>query len=177
MKSIREMNVQELGAFISCHLQKYGLEITLTGGSCVTIYTNNQYKSMDLDFVETYFTKRKDLKRYLAELGFEEENRYFKHPETDYFIEFPPGPLAVGGEPIKEINIIHTEVGDLQIISPTECVKDRLASFFFWNDRQCLSQAVLVARSNEINLAEIKRWSLKEGEEQKFTEFLSLLKK
>ncbi|MDO9578611.1 MAG: hypothetical protein Q7J16_12060 [Candidatus Cloacimonadales bacterium] len=176
MKKIKEMNVQELGAYISSHLQKHGVEITLTGGSCVTIYSDNQYISMDIDFVETYYTKRKDLKKYLVEIGFTEENRYFKHPETDYFIEFPPGPLAVGEEAIKEIQTIHTDVGELRIISPTECVKDRLASFYFWNDRQCLNQAIMVAKNNEINLEEVKRWSLKEGEEKKFNEFESLLK-
>ncbi|MCF7794638.1 MAG: hypothetical protein K9N09_11845 [Candidatus Cloacimonetes bacterium] len=177
MKSIKEMDVKELGAYICSHLQKYGIEITLTGGSCVTIYSQNQYVSMDLDFVETYYTKRNELKKHLKEIGFIEKNRYFKHPETELFIEFPPGPLAVGEEAIKEIEIIKTAVGELRIISPTECVKDRLASFYFWNDRQCLNQAVMVAKHNKINLSEVKRWSTKEGETEKFNEFISLLDK
>ncbi|HPR18826.1 MAG TPA: hypothetical protein PLD62_11335, partial [Candidatus Cloacimonadota bacterium] len=134
-----------------------------------------RYVSGDLDFVEAYYTKRKDLRNHLSEIGFIEKNRYFKHPETELFIEFSPGPLAVGAEPIKEIQTLHTSVGDLRIISPTECVKDRLASFYFWSDRQCLEQAVLVAKNNKIDLEEVKRWSIKEEEEVKFGEFLKLL--
>jgi len=175
MKSIKEMSVTELAAFVCSHLKKHGIEVTLTGGSCVTIYSENRYVSGDLDFVEAYYTKRKDLRNHLSEIGFIEKNRYFKHPETELFIEFSPGPLAVGAEPIKEIQTLHTSVGDLRIISPTECVKDRLASFYFWSDRQCLEQAVLVAKNNKIDLEEVKRWSIKEEEEVKFGEFLKLL--
>ena len=177
MKKIGEMSRVELAAFICTHLAKCGIEITLTGGSCVSIYSENQYSSMDLDFIERISAKRKFLAKCLEEIGFYEKDRYFLHPDTELFVEFPPGPLAVGNEPITDIITIETEVGDLKIISPTESVKDRLAAYYFWNDLQCLDQAVLVADNNTINVAEVKRWSLTEGEEEKFEIFLSKLKK
>jgi hypothetical protein len=98
----------------------------------------------------------------LAEIGFGEEGRYFTHPETEYFLEFPAGPLAVGGEPPQRIVVLGFETGDLAALSPTDCVKDRLAAYFHWNDQQCLEQALLVACASDIDLAEIKRWSFKE---------------
>ena len=177
MKKIGEMSREELAAFICTHLAKFGIEITLTGGSCVSIYSYNQYSSMDLDFIERISTKRKFLAKCLEEIGFYEKDRYFVHPDTELFVEFPPGPLAVGNEPITDIITIETEIGDLKIISPTESVKDRLAAYYFWNDLQCLDQAVLVADHNTINVAEVKRWSLTEGEEKKFEIFLGKLKK
>jgi len=176
MKKISEMDLKELGAYISTHLKKCGIDVTLTGGSCVSIYSENRYVSMDLDFVEKSYTKRKDLVRCLSRIDFYEENRYFKHSETDYVIEFPPGPLSVGGEPIEDIITLHTDTGDMRIISPTECVKDRLASYYFWNDMQCFEQAILVAKFNEININEVKRWSVKEGEEEKYEIFQRKLK-
>jgi hypothetical protein len=175
MKTIKEMSLEELAAFISANLRKNNIEVILTGGSCVSIYSENKYVSMDLDFVETFYTKRKDLVKCLIGLGFYEENRYFKHPDTDYIVEFPPGPLAVGNEPIKDIIILQFETGELRIISPTECVKDRLAAFYFWNDRQCLDQAILVTKMNDINLDEVERWSKNEGEKDKFKKFLKEL--
>jgi hypothetical protein len=39
----------------------------------------------------------------MFEIGFTESNRYFFYPETEFFVEFPSGPLAVGSEPVKEI--------------------------------------------------------------------------
>jgi hypothetical protein len=66
------------------------------------------------------------------------------------------------------------ETGILRIISPTDCVKDRLAAYFYWDDRQCLEQGVLVAKDNEIDLDEIERWSKQEG---KLGEFLEIKKR
>ena len=31
----------------------------------------------------------------------------------------------------------------LKLLSPTDCVKDRLAAYYHWNDRQSLEQAIL----------------------------------
>ena len=170
------MEMKELAAYVATHLRKSGIDIVLTGGGCVSIYSENKYVSMDLDFIVQNFIKRSQLIESLSEIGFYEENRYFKHKDTEIIIEFPPGPLSIGEEPIKDIITINTEFGDLRIISPTESVKDRLAAFYFWNDMQCLEQALLIAQSNKIVVEEIKRWSLKAGEEKKFIIFLEKLK-
>jgi hypothetical protein len=53
--------------------------------------------------------------------------------------------------------------GTLRVISPTDCVKDRLAAYYHWGDRQSLEQAILVAEESDVDLNEIKRWSEKEG--------------
>jgi hypothetical protein len=41
----------------------------------------------------------------------------------------------------------------------------------FWNDLQGLEQAVLVAKSQSVDLMEIKRWSKAEGKEREFNAF------
>jgi len=96
MKALKEMSVGELAAFISSQLRKLNIEVVLTGGSCVAIYSENAYVSLDLDFIDNQFTKRRKIKEALQEIGFEEKNRYFCHPDTPFFVEFPAGPLAVG---------------------------------------------------------------------------------
>jgi hypothetical protein len=45
VKPVKEMSVGELAAFISTHLKENGLEVVLSGGSCVAIYSHNQYVS------------------------------------------------------------------------------------------------------------------------------------
>ncbi|MFZ5453503.1 MAG: hypothetical protein ACOZF2_16715 [Thermodesulfobacteriota bacterium] len=75
------------------------------------------------------------------------------------FLEFPPGPPSVGKEPIKEVEVLRFSTGELRIISPTDCVKDRLAAYYHWGDRQSLEQAVLVAKDNQVDLDELERWS------------------
>jgi hypothetical protein len=104
----------------------------------------------------------------MATLGFQEKGRYFEHPETEYLVEFPPGPLSVGDEPVKQIDEIELATGTLRVISPTDCVKDRLCAYFFWGDNQGLAQAVLVAQTQDIDIQEIERWSIAVGKEEQF---------
>jgi hypothetical protein len=40
------MSIGELAAFVSSHLQRYGIEVVLYGDSCVSIYTQNKYASL-----------------------------------------------------------------------------------------------------------------------------------
>ncbi len=169
------MSIGELGAFVSGYLEDYGVKIILTGGACVSIYSDNRYQSYDLDFIEEMPVGRRRLSDILADVGFVEESRYFRHPETEFFLEFPPGPLSVGGEPMKDIISKKFSTGTLRMISPTDCVKDRLAGFYHWDDRQSLEQAMMVARAQEVDLLEISRWSEREGESEKFEIFMNLL--
>ena len=134
----------------------------------MSIYTANRYQSFDLDFIVNLPTRRARITQLLAEIRFAEENRYFKHPDAEFFLEFPPGPLAVGDEPVKEIVQMGFATGELQLISPTDCVKDRLAGYFHWGDLQCLDQACLVAASCDIDLKELARWVRHEGKEPEF---------
>lgn len=158
------MSIGELAAFVSSHLRRYGIEVVLSGGSCVSIYTQNKYASLDLDFIDFGSIGLRKLKKVLEGIGFfYQKDRYFKSSATDIFLEFPPGPLSVGEEPVKEIVTLNFPTGELRIISPTDCVKDRLAAYYHWGDRQSLEQAVLVAQDNEIDLNEIERWSMAEG--------------
>jgi hypothetical protein len=175
MKPIKDMSAGELAAFVGSHLARHGIEVVLTGGSCVSIYSNNLFVSADLDFVDNHFTKRKKVKDALSQIGFSEENRYFKHPDTAFIVEFPAGPLAVGGEPVKEVLILEFPTGALRIISPTDCVKDRLAGYYHWQDRQCLEQAILVTKTNTIDLLEIEGWSRREGKLGEFRKIRKLL--
>lgn len=162
------MSRLELAGFVSAECRKNGINVVLSGGSCVSIYSEEKYVSMDLDFVNVAFTKRNLIRNVMESLGFHEENRYFRHPDTDLLVEFPPGPLGVGEEPIKKIDELQTGTGVLRIISPTDCVKDRLVWYYHERDTECLRQAILVASHRAIDLKEIERWSKAEGSSREF---------
>ena len=125
--------------------------------------------------INANFAKRSNIKTVMEKLGFHEQGRYFIHPETAFFVEFPDGPLSVGEEPVKDISEFTLSTGTLKILSPTDCVKDRLCAFYFWNDLQGLEQAVLVAQNNPVDVKEIKRWSKVEGKEKEFSVFAKKL--
>ena len=114
----------------------------------------------------------------MEKIGFMQEapNR-FVNENCDFYIEFIAPPVAIGSEaPIKKYNKIKTKKGEITLFTPTDCVKDRLAAYYHWNDPQSLEQALLVARNQKINMRNIEFWSKKEGKIQEFRKFKELLK-
>jgi len=177
MKSIKIMTNAELAAFIESHLLDRGIDVVLSGGACVSIYSNGKYISMDLDLINIYLERRSKIRKAMQEIGFSEEGRHFIHSGTDFFVEFPAGPLSVGEEPVKKVDEHKLATGILRIISPTDCVKDRLASYYHWNDAQSLEQAILVAQAQKIDIKEIERWSKVERKLAGFKHFKDRLLK
>ena len=78
---------------------------------------------------------------------------------------FVAGPLGIG----DDVNIVPNRelVGEqaLKILSPTDRVRDRLASYIHFGARECLDQAVLVANAKVVDWDKIERWCLGEGDE------------
>jgi hypothetical protein len=120
--------------------------------------------------------RAKRSERHWKCFGFTPHGRHFVHPDTVFFVEFPTGPLMVGNQRVQHVFERKTLAGQLRLLSPTDCVKDRLAAFYHWNDRQSLEQAVLVAKAQKTDLGDIRRWSLAERQEQKFLLFERALK-
>ncbi len=163
--------IEELAAIVSTTLEAAGIIAVLSGGAVVSIYTNNEYESRDLDFISSASTSR--IAAAIAELGFKREGRMFSHPSTPLFVEFPTGPLAIGDELIRETEVgeKRTAAGTIRLLTPTQCVMDRLAAYFHWNDRQSLDQAVMVALSQGVSLAKLDAWARREGMTEKLRKF------
>lgn len=177
MKKIENMTGVELAAHIQSHLQREGISVVLSGGTAVTFHSSSKYVSKDLDLINVNFARRTRIRDAMEKIGFQEKGRYFFHLETEILVEFPDGPLSVGKEPVKDISEIELTTGLLRVLSPTDCVKDRLCAFYFWGDQQALAQAILVAESQEVDLGEVKRWSKVEGKEGEYRIFKRSLSK
>jgi hypothetical protein len=174
--NLKNISLKDLALHISDHLRKNGVDCVLTGGACVAIHTELGYISYDLDFVPLSYQSRRRIREILEKIGFREEGRHFTHEDTLFFIEFISPPLAIGGEPVKEISTIEERGMVLKLLSPTDCTKDRLAAYYHWDDEPSLEQALLVCRSVSVDLKEVERWSRKEGMEKKFTIFKKRLR-
>jgi hypothetical protein len=176
MKITFKTSLTELAAIVSTALTEAGLEAVLSGGSVVTIYSDNEYQSQDLDFVTP--EKMKDLTAVMMVLGFEKQSRrHFTHPNSEWFVEFPSAPLAVGNEPVRKWDQLKTGVGIIQILSPTQSVMDRLAEYYAWKDKKNFEQAVMIAVRHPIDISKIKSWSKAENELEKFDHFVEAVKK
>ena len=156
---------KELAAIVSQALEAAGIHATLSGGGAVSIYSEGMYVSNDLDFVTS--TNREQLSAVLAPLAFtlQEDGRHFVSKNTDLFLEFPAGPLAFGDRQVEhdDIPLLETEWGPLRIITPTQCIMDRLIAFWHWNDRQSWEQALMVARNHDVDVQYLRAFAVEEG--------------
>lgn len=175
MKKLKDMSLQEVGGFICDALLIADIHVVLSGGSCVEIYSQGNYTSHDLDFINQYNEKKAKIKLVMLSLGFKESTKYFYHDDVEHIIEFPPGPLGVGDAPVEEIAKIKTHTGILRLLTPTDCIKDRLAAFYHWDDEQSLQQAAWVADKNKFDLDSVKTWSMNEGMQDKYLQFKELV--
>ncbi len=136
----------------------------------------NRYVSGDLDYVS--YDSIKMIKPVLERIGFRQEgpNR-FVNKQCAFYVEFVSPPVGIGKQvPIEEFNEITCVEGRIVLLTPTDCVKDRLSAYYHWNDPQALEQAILVAKNQKVDLEVVEAWSGKEGKRIKYQEFLKLLK-
>lgn len=174
-KISKKTTLRELALLVGDCLRSDGIDAVLTGGGVVSIYTNNRYESYDLDFIS--FSPQEEISNSLLKIGFKKsEGRYYRHPRSDYYIEFPAPPLSIGNQPIERFNELQSEEGYLKLLTPTHCVMDRLAAYYYWNDRQSLDQAIWVAEEHTVDMIEVQKWSNEEGMSDKFKMFASLIK-
>jgi len=176
--NFKEMKPIEIASYVCEELSRIGVKTTLSGGFCVEVYSFGEYTSMDIDLIDQSINKHNEIKKKMQELGFKQEGKNYRHPDTSYTVEFPSSPLAIGQELIHEDNIaeIETEYGVLRIITPTDSVKDRLAAYYHWKDERSLEQAILVASKHKVDFESIRNWSILEDSEEKFEKFMEIFK-
>jgi len=160
-------------------LGRSGIVAVLTGGSAATVYAPQAYQSDDMDFVLTFGPEGTGrAAEALGELGFRLRDGAYHHENGVHIVEFPPGPLAVGDDLIHAWDTLTRDGRTLTILSPTDCVRNRLASYYYFRDRSALNAAVGVALAHRsrIDVELVRRWTLREasgsGEEARIVRML-----
>jgi hypothetical protein len=176
MRSLnKKMSLQDFAIAVAEALKEKEMEVILTGGAVVSIYSEGKYVSKDADFLS--LTDHQSIKQAMHDLGFKNLGKDFYHDNSQFTVEFPGYELVIGDEPMKAEGKIKSGNFTLKLLSPTQCVMDRLAAFYHWKDRQSLQQAVMVAQNHPVKIKSIETWSAKEGMSDRFKVFLQELKK
>lgn len=115
MKPVAEMSPEELAGLICQTLHDAGITVTLTGGSCVAIWSEGKYVSDDVDFIAEGPVPPRTLRAALEALGFKPKGGFFEHPDTRFYVEFPVGPLMIGRQRIEEVSERQTPAGKLRL--------------------------------------------------------------
>jgi hypothetical protein len=168
--------LRELAFIVGAALADAGTIAVLSGGGAATVYAPESNQSRDLDFILGFRSALMGAsKQPLIDLGFEERGATFYHPAIPFSVEFPAGPLAIGDELITEWDTLEENQRVLNILTPTDCVRDRLAWFVYYNDFRAVDQAVAVAARQPFHLDVVRDWCGREGAAQKFDVFMARL--
>lgn len=171
MKLGRESSLIAVAVHVARALGGAGIRAVLTGGACASLHTDGRIKSFDLDFVLQGVVPARRLDEAMAAAGFARKGSQYFRPGVRFVVEFPAGPLGIGTD--DRIRPLEQRIrgATLLALSPTDSCRDRLAGFYHWNDRQCLSAAVAIARRHRVDMSLIRRWSVREGFLAAFEEF------
>lgn len=168
MLDFNKMNALEVASFIATKLKDNNIDVVLSGGFCTQVYSKNEYISYDIDLVTRYSGNIKEIEAVMLSLGFNRKAgnlRYFSHPEFEYTVEFPSGPVAIGDSLIKEFAEIGTKAGTIKILRITDALKDRLIGWLIWEDESNLKQSLILANAeaSNIDFKEVEEWAIKEN--------------
>ena len=170
--SFRGLGLKEAAATIFARLDRNGHEPILAGQACAAIYGGGGIRSHALEFVIRDFTAQQ-INALMAELGFAlKEMRTYANPACPFEVIIAPTPLTVGDDVVADARVIKTSGGPLRMLTPTDCVRQRLSMFYRWGDRAALAEAVQVAKRQPVDLDLVKRWSEWEWATDRFEEFL-----
>ncbi len=167
---------KEVWEFVAWHLAKNGIQTLLVGGAVVAIYSEGAYQSGDLDLIQLTYADNV-IPQVMESIGFKKSvGRHYAHPKSRIFVEFCAGPAGIGDD-IKIKPDSRTVSGQtLFLYSPTDCIRDRLASYIHFKARECLDQAVLVAEKFPFNQKKVKEWCAQEGASQAYDDLMRKLK-
>lgn len=162
---------------VSAALEAHGMSGVLTGGSAAAIYAPQAYMSDDADFILEDDNPLDEVSISLRPIGFQREgrSRIFAHPKSRFTVDFPKGPLSVGGQYVRETHVLARQDVRLRILTRTDCIRDRLAHYYHWNDYTALNAAVGVAAAarEDVDMDLLRAWTALESPTlfEKFAEF------
>jgi hypothetical protein len=145
-----------VAAAVSAALNRQGIRAVLTGGACAVIHSGGEYQSEDVDLIIQSESTQVQLDRAMGSIGFTRDFDHYVHEKTQFFVEFPRGPLSIGLDVRIEPVTIKVGRTDVLALSATDSCRDRLAAYYFWNDLQSLQTAVSIALKKKVRLDAIR---------------------
>ena len=177
MSDFSKTSIVELATIVADHLRTHDIRVVVVGGLAVEIYSENIYLTKDIGMVDVSYRNPAELRKAIAEIGFEKTGHIFSNKTTDITVEFPSAPITVGDERVAETAVVSSTVGDIPILRSGDVIKDRLAAYFHWRDKPSLVQALTVLIKFPDELQSIEAFCESEGSPETITLLRQLLAK
>lgn len=175
--ALGRLSLKEIAAAVSSVLSQNGHDPLLGGRACAALYGGSAIKAKALEFAIREFAVA-EVNRAMGALGFRpKEARTYASEACPFEVILGPSPLTVGDDVVGDARVVKVGKDSFRMLTPTDCVRQRLSMFYRWGDRQALAEAVQVARRQKIDLEHVRRWSEWEWASDRFQEFTEALEK
>lgn len=170
--SFKNLKLKEAVQLISSHLASRGHNPVLIGEACAYLYFGTVMTPKTIEFsINNYSIDM--VNAAMLGLGFIPTGEHsFVNEKYPVEVLLTPHPVSVGDDIVENYRILKTAKGSIKALTPTDCVRHRLAVFYRFGERTALSDAVKVARRQKVDLDFVRRWSGWEWAGDKFEEFL-----
>lgn len=111
------MSLKDFAIVVAQALKEKNIDVILTGGAVVSIYSDGKYVSKDADFLSK--TDHQSIKKAMLSLGFKNIGKDFYHEDCAFTVEFPGYELVIGDEPMQPEGKIKRGNFTLKMLSPT----------------------------------------------------------
>ncbi|MBK7844513.1 MAG: hypothetical protein IPJ71_12610 [Bdellovibrionales bacterium] len=146
------MNLEQFAVAVATELKKHNIDVILTGGAVVSIYSTGKYVSKDADFLSA--TDHITITQVMHTLGFKNVGKDFYHDDTNFSVEFPGSHLVIGNSPMKPEGKIERKGFTLRLVRfPPSCATQfpvaqdggNLTANYFFLYGQAVARYALVA--------------------------------
>jgi hypothetical protein len=121
---------------VSGALAAGNITAVLTGGSAAAVYAPHAYQSLDADFILDGDEPLDAVARALEPIDFRRygRSRIFTHARSEFTVDFPKGPLAVGGDYIHERSTLR--LGAAVAVARAHAKADDVERIRRWSERE-----------------------------------------
>lgn len=176
VKLPKTAGIKGVATIICVHLTDMGFDPVLTGKACAAIHAGSDVDAKSLEFVISEYVVDR-VESVMASLGFKcLVHRTFGGKGSKFEVSFLPPPVAVGDAVVENIYRLKGAKGELKMLNPTDCIRQRLSMYYRFGSESAFLDALAVARKHKVDMEFIARWSDWEWAGDKFETFMKSLK-
>lgn len=175
MSDQRMHSLDEMAFTICTAMDRNGITAVLTGEGLAAVYAPDANESQTLHFVYP-LTNASPSVETMRVLGFQRvADGVYRHSDHELTVKSVEGPIAIGEEVIQTWSTWHRQDLILHLLTPTDCVRDRLAAAIREDDIDPVQQAAEVAMRHPVDMDLIQNWCGREGGARTYALFSHLI--
>ena len=160
MKRLKGLNLADIAFGVCSAFRRANVTAVLVGGGAASFYAQETYETRDLDFLLPFELFGAPKALIIDDLGFAPTKTAgtYGHPDIHDTPEILQGPLSIGDGTLMIYAMLRIRELVMNVISPTDSVKNRLAHAIHFRDIIAARKAGECGSRHSPELVQERRW-------------------